>query len=100
MDFKVNGGCLAEVIALGKIESATNQMVDEFRGHAIDLLATFLDGLPNAENTNHLENDLFERLRELGRRLIAWCFDQVEPEDVQGMPGTVSHRARHRVASR
>lgn len=93
MDVKVNAGCLAHAIALRQIASAADEMVAEFRQQVIDLLAGFLDGRPNPEKTNDLENNLFERLRELGRQLIAWCLDQVEP-DVQDMPGTVSLRGK------
>jgi len=93
MDVKVNAGSLAQTIAFRQITSATNEIVEESRGQIIDLIASFLDGLPNAEKTHDLENNLYERLRELGRRLIAWCFGQVEP-DVQEMPGTVSHRGK------
>lgn len=93
MDVKVNAGCLTQAIAFRQIASATDKMAEEFRGQVTDLLAGFLDGLPSAEKCNDLENNLFERLRELGRQLIAWCFGKVEP-DFQDMPGVVSHQGK------
>ena len=50
------------------------------------LAAAFLPQLPTPTSTHQFENDLAERLRALGRAVVEWTYNHVEPDDPQAMP--------------
>jgi hypothetical protein len=58
--------------------------------HAIvELVAAFLQRSPTPVTTNQFENDVAERLRILGRVVVEWTFNHVEPEEPAAVPTTL-----------
>jgi hypothetical protein len=93
MDVQVNAGCLTRAIAVPEIQSLLDEATGEFRQQAAELIQQFTAQPPTAEKTNDLENELHDRLRELGRRLIQGTFSLLQP-DTEEMPGTVKYRGK------
>lgn len=91
MEVQLNTGSLTQAIADCEIARVINNLTESFRQQAISLVKTFVHNSPTPQNTNDLENQLFENLREQGRQLIQWVFSQLEPE-LEDMPATVTHR--------
>lgn len=91
MDVKINTGSLTRAIADCEIAAAIEKLTESFRQSAMLLVTQFAETTPTAQKTNDLENGLFDRLRELGRKLIEWVLSNLEPE-VEDMPGTVKYR--------
>ncbi|MEX1027877.1 MAG: hypothetical protein WD049_07710, partial [Candidatus Paceibacterota bacterium] len=68
-------------------------MARDFEQQAALLIKEFAGSPPTPQQAHSIENQLEERLCELGRRLIEWLFSQLEPV-IEEMPGTVSHREK------
>jgi len=52
------------------------------------VIEQFLSDDPTPAETNKLENELFNGLRDLGRDALQWLFSKLEPE-LEEMPGTL-----------
>jgi hypothetical protein len=93
MDVKVNAGSLVLAIAENEIMSVIVEMTDSFREQAASVMKNFTNSGPTPQQTFDVENELHDRLRGLGRRLIQWLFARIEPA-IEQMPGTVSHQGK------
>src|SRR6056297_634085 len=93
MDVKGNAGSLTSAIADSEITAAVSEMAQDFEKQAALLIKSFAGAPPTPQQAHSIENQLGEKLRELGRRLIEWLFQQLEPA-IEEMPGTVSHREK------
>jgi len=93
MDVKGNAGSLTSAIADSEIAAAVSEMAQDFEKQATLLIKSFAGAPPTPQQAHSIENQLGEKLRELGRRLIEWLFQQLEPA-IGEMPGTVSHREK------
>jgi len=96
MEVKGTAGSLTSAISDGEISAAVSKAADEFQQHVRVLIKRFVDVQPTAQTAHDIENQLHQRLQDLGRRLIEWLFSSLEPM-VDQMPATVSYRnQRHR----
>lgn len=93
MDVKGNAGSLTSAIADSETPTAVADMAHDFEKQASLLIKNFAGAPPTPQQAYSIENQLGEKLRELGRRLIEWLFSQLEPA-IEEMPGTVSHREK------
>src|SRR5258707_15226003 len=58
--------------------------------HAIaDLATAFGRRPPTPVTTNQFENDVAERLQALGRSVVEWTYNHVEPADPRAAPPTI-----------
>jgi len=58
--------------------------------HAIaDLATAFFRRPPTPVTTNQFENDVAERLQALGRSVVEWTYNRVEPDDPRASPPTI-----------
>src|SRR3954451_15639899 len=51
------------------------------------LIVTFRNTEPTPGSCHHFEVRLQESLRELGRIIVEWAYNHIEPDDLQLMPG-------------
>jgi hypothetical protein len=93
MDVEVNLGCLTQAIADSEIQSLLDEVTAEFQEQAGELIEQFSCEPPTAQSTSGLENDLYEQLRELGRRLIQAIFSLLQPQP-ENMPAAASYREK------
>lgn len=91
MEVQVNAGKLVCAIAVEEISQAVEDMTNQFRIQATQMMQHFVQMKPSPSRTFELEEGLFACLRILGRQLIQWLFASLEPE-LEQMPGTVKYR--------
>ena len=62
--------------------------------HGVRLLAQFLHNEPTPQKMADFERELRTLLREVGRRILAWILNRLEPEDAAEAPSRVRFEGR------
>jgi hypothetical protein len=82
---------------------ALGRAVVRLAGHGTKLIAQFLDHEPSPQQMVTFERELCGLLREVGRRIVAWVLNHVEPECPEDAPArlwwkgqTYRRRRKHR----
>ena len=91
MDAKLNVGCLTKAIPTDQIDQFLSQILEPLKSELVEMLEQFAAHEPTPAGTLQAENALADRLRTIGREIVAWLFSQIEPP-VEQMPGTIVHR--------
>lgn len=93
MEVKVNAGTLTTAIPDQEIVLFLELVVERFQASMNAMIRQFDALNPTADKVFSLENQLHDRLRELGRNAIEWLFSRLEPA-TEHMPGTVSQQGK------
>lgn len=91
MDSKLNVGCLTKAIPTEQIDQLLSQILEPLKSELVEMLEQFAAHEPTPAGTLQAGNALADRLRTIGREVVAWLFSQIEPP-VEQMPGTIVHR--------
>jgi len=91
MDIDVNFGSLTNAISTDKIDQFVTEVIDDLRHQVVTVMEQFTQSDPTPQRTLHLENTLYDFLRETGRKAIEQLFSRLEP-GIQQLPATITHR--------
>jgi hypothetical protein len=85
---------LIRAIPEPEIQAAARGLIEETLKSVVELLARFASAAIVPEAMHELEVSLEQLLRSLGRKLLEWLLNELEPEVVEDLPATIVHREK------